>query len=190
MQAEHAKRYGEGPQPKAALMHASRRNLGYTLIETMLAIAIVGILSAMALPSFAKMIQRQQTQSTRDGIFSLVQNARTIALARQQHVVLCGSSDGVRCSSARQWSQQLLSFVDVNQNRQPDANDTMLVILQLEPQVNVNASRPLLVYRHDGSARGTNLTIKVCNNQQRTAQGASVVVANSGRARMDVAECR
>jgi type IV fimbrial biogenesis protein FimT len=167
----------------------AHRNLGYTLIESMLAVAIVGILSALALPSFAKMIQRQQTQTTRDGIFSLVQNARTIALANQQNVVLCGSADGVKCSSNRQWQRQMLSFVDQNKNRQPDGNDKMLVIVELNPQIAVHASRSMLVYKADGSARGTNLTIKVCSRAQPRAEGATVVVANSGRARMDRDEC-
>jgi len=170
-------------------MHIPQKNLGYTLIECLVAVAIVGILSAIALPSFANLMQRQQTQTTRDGIFSLVQNARTIALAHKRNVVLCGSADGVRCSSARLWQGRMLSFVDQNRNRQPDGNDKMLVNVELLPQVTVHASRSILVYKPDGSARGANLTIKVCSRSQRTAQGATVVVANSGRARMDRDEC-
>ena len=57
-----------------------RRNTGFTAVELMVVIAIVAILATLALPSFAQMIRRWQTQQTSTALIDTIYFARSEAV--------------------------------------------------------------------------------------------------------------
>jgi prepilin-type N-terminal cleavage/methylation domain-containing protein len=60
------------------------RNKGFTLLELMIVVAIIGVIMSMAVPAFSDMIERNRLKSA---VFSLrddMQLARTKALKREQ----------------------------------------------------------------------------------------------------------
>ncbi len=74
-------------------------NYGFTLVEALIVIAIIGILSAIAVPSYQDMIERNQLKQAAEGLKSDMQFARTEALKRSQIVVVSRSpgNAGVWC---------------------------------------------------------------------------------------------
>ncbi|MGA8136694.1 MAG: GspH/FimT family pseudopilin [Pseudomonas gingeri] len=62
------------------------RQAGVTLLETMVAIAIMGIVMAWGLPSLSDVISNNTIKSTTDVIFSALQEARSEALKRNTSV--------------------------------------------------------------------------------------------------------
>lgn len=64
-------------------MSVNHRNRGFTLIELMIAVAVVGILAAIAYPSYQQYVERTRRG---DAIASLM----SLAQAQERHMARCG----------------------------------------------------------------------------------------------------
>lgn len=67
---------------------------GFTLVELMVAIAIIGILASLALPSYRDLIARESLISTANELISSYKFARGEAIKRNQAVTLEAKQDG------------------------------------------------------------------------------------------------
>ena len=59
---------------------------GFTLIELMIAIAVLGILTAIGMPSFLQMMRNRQIQNGAETLVNGIQRARAEAVARNANV--------------------------------------------------------------------------------------------------------
>jgi len=161
---------------------------GFTLIELMIGIAVAAILFGLAVPQFSTVTQNARMTSARNGLYAAMQLARTEALTRRVHVVVCASADGESCSAS--WDSGALVFVDTNRNRQRESSERLLT--QFSPDsfknLDVKGGRRLTSFGPDGRSGGSNQTLAFCAPGR--ADGLSVVVSNAGRVRMGKAVCR
>lgn len=56
---------------------------GFTLIETMIIVTLVGVLAGLTIPAFAKYLQRQKVQGARNELVADIQYARSLAISRR-----------------------------------------------------------------------------------------------------------
>ena len=161
---------------------------GFTLIELMISIAVAAILFGIAVPQFSAVTQNARMTSARNGLFTAMQLARTEAITRGVHVVVCASSDGEGCGAS--WSGGSIVFVDTNRNRHRESTERLLT--QFSPDafknLDVKGGRRLTSFGPDGRSGGSNQTLAFCTPGR--ADGLSVVVSNVGRVRMGKAVCR
>jgi len=110
------------PEPTA-------RHAGVTLIELMVAVAILAILLALAGPSFARQWADWRRESAVQAFLSELQLARSTALRTSRNVVVCISTDGVTCEGAASggdWRRGSIVFADLDGNRQREAAEPLI----------------------------------------------------------------
>lgn len=65
-----------------------KKNKGFTLIELMVTIAVLGIVAGMAAPSFGNIIKNQRFKSDTSDLINKIKQARTYAVLNHQDVTL------------------------------------------------------------------------------------------------------
>lgn len=159
------------------------RHYGFTLIELLASIAILTILLAMAAPSMAGLKQRSEITSTHNLLLTGFASARQHAVINHRLTSICPGNTNTGCRSDGVWSDGWLIFVDRNDNGRLDAGDTVVHHENRIPsnvRVKSGAGRPRATFRPDGTAGGTNLTLRLCAADEVRA---AVILSNVGRAR-------
>ncbi|GAB4118970.1 MAG: hypothetical protein Tsb0027_12790 [Wenzhouxiangellaceae bacterium] len=91
------------------------QHAGYTIVEIMIAIAILAILTALAMPSLQQFMARNELVGTSNALITGINLARTEAVTRSTAVAICPSTDGASCSGG-DWESGFLVFVDDDNN--------------------------------------------------------------------------
>ena len=68
------------------LLHELRKHRGFSLVELMVVVSVLGVLMALGLPSFNIWIQNSKTRSATESILSGIQDARAEAVRRNAPV--------------------------------------------------------------------------------------------------------
>lgn len=98
-------------------MNNNRNNAGFTLIEAMITIAVLGILLSIAIPSFSKMIERNRIASATNEFMGALMLARSEAATRSIPMSICVSEDGVSCNTTLDdYSKGWVIFSDCNKD--------------------------------------------------------------------------
>lgn len=93
-------------------MNNHKNNSGFTLIEMMVTVAIVGIFASIALPSFSRLIESNRINTATNELISNLLLARSEALKRRNTVTVCTSSDQQSCIDSADFSQGWIVFQD------------------------------------------------------------------------------
>lgn len=105
---------------------------GFTLIEVLCTLAMLSILSALAVPAMADMAARHRIDGLRAELIQSIQGARSEALARGQTVTL---SRLTGCSTAlvgaSDWGCGWVTFVDMDADGAEEAGDVRLQMVSL-----------------------------------------------------------
>jgi type IV fimbrial biogenesis protein FimT len=97
---------------------------GFTLIEVMVSLAILGILASLAAPSFSESIKRYRVNAIKDDLIASMQAARSEAIRRGTPVILlrltgCGAEAG----DSDSWSCGWQTVVDADSNGSASATE-------------------------------------------------------------------
>nr|WP_296227889.1 GspH/FimT family pseudopilin [Ralstonia sp. UBA689] len=98
------------------------------MVEIVITLAIVAIVTVIAVPSFTGTIQRARTLSEANSLVNDIQYARGEAIKRGLPISLCASKDGATCTGANVWDLGWIVFTDVNNSGTIDdpVNDIVL----------------------------------------------------------------
>jgi type IV fimbrial biogenesis protein FimT len=87
---------------------------GFTLLELMTALAVLGVLVALAAPSFKQFSANSRIAATANSLANALAVARTEALRQSMPVAICASSDAQTCKlgNRNDWSTGWIVFTD------------------------------------------------------------------------------
>jgi type IV fimbrial biogenesis protein FimT len=158
-----------------AMMHKDARmptQRAFTAIELMASIAIVCILLAVGVPSFASLIRRQKLTTTANMLFAAVNLARSEAIHRGRRV------DLVPAGTRADWQDGWLVFIDENNNQRPDAGE---IVVQSYPAVDRDM-------RIVASFTDSKVQYVAYSGSGRTRTNASSQTSQSGNWRLELGE--
>jgi type IV fimbrial biogenesis protein FimT len=127
-------------RPSPALFTLRNKRIGgFTLTEVLITIAIVGILTAVAVPNYQAFIINSRLTTQANEFLSMINLTRSEAVKRNTRVTMCKSSNGTTClvnpltDMTASWQPGWIVFVDANVLAADkvgiiDAGDTILKV--------------------------------------------------------------
>ena len=112
---------------------------GFTLLELMIVIAMMGVLMAVGIPSFKAMLTTNEMADTTNELVLSIRKARAAAISSGRNTIVCSSTDGQTCSGAAgNWNKGWLVMVDRNiDGSYLIANDELLWEHQLKSNTTI-----------------------------------------------------
>jgi len=112
---------------------------GFTLLELMIVIAMMGVLMAVGIPSFKAMLTTNEMADTTNELVLSIRKARAAAISSGRNTIVCSSTDGQTCSGAAgNWNKGWLVMVDRNiDGSYLIANDELLWVHQLKSNTTI-----------------------------------------------------
>lgn len=102
------------------------QNRGFTLIELVMAIAILSILLTIAIPSFRSLIINNRIATQSNDFISDIAHARAEAVRRNARISICKSNTGTSCVTGANWQDGWVVWLDSDNDGIVDTGETIL----------------------------------------------------------------
>ena len=160
---------------------------GFTLLELMMAVGILGITMAFAAPSFTALISNNRISGNANDFISALQLAKAEAAARINPTTICKkNAAGNACVAAGDWQQGWIVFSDINGDGGVDAGETVVLNHEaLDPRITFGGTVQVvnsITFRPSGttSITGTQVLI-VCDGRGFDESAKGILVTITGR---------
>ncbi len=155
---------------------------GFTLIEAMVVLAIMGILLGMAIPSFNWLVIDTEMRTATNSMRRSLNLARKEAVTRYRDIRICASSDGENCNESANLGVGWIVYADLSPDPYRTSADPLIQAQPPLPNVTIkyNQGLQLLFNRH--GRFGQNGSIHFCPTNSDSAPKRLVVI-HSGRVR-------
>ena len=108
-----------------------RHQAGFTLIEVIMVTVVIGIMAAIAIPSFMGFTDSSNVTSATNDLVSAFNLARSEAVTRGTTVTVCKSADQATCNTiGTNWEQGWIVFVDNDGSGTVNGADAILRVYQ------------------------------------------------------------
>lgn len=157
---------------------------GFTLIETMVCLAMASVLLAIGIPAWTGVLARVHAASARAALMATLTKSVSHAARTGTEVVIC-PAEGVQCRDGWDWSAGWIAFADIDGDRLRNERDTLLKAvppLQQDIRLITSKGRRRLVIQPNGGNAGSNVTFTLCaGDDPRNAM--VLVLSNRGQLR-------
>ncbi len=164
------------------------RARGLTLVELLIAVAVLAILTTLALPTFNHLIARNTMAGSLNLFLAQLHLARSAAVARETHITLCPSASGRSCDDDHQnWQGGYLVFENTNKNHQLDPGEVIISYeMATSEKIKIQSSsrhRNRITFLPQGRSWFSNTSIRFCH-EDFPDLNRRIVVSNNGRVRL------
>lgn len=184
---------------------------GFTIVELMVVLAIIGIISSIAIPSYQSMIFKNRVTAALSSLHGALLVTRTEALKRGVPVTICRSetaNTAPTCSATNSlanvntgWADGWLIFVDYNNNGQYEPGSVpadILINVQgrlsrdiTDISIIPNTSRKAITFGATGQVFGAYIQLAVNrpDADNDISHDKFICIASGGRARVSDDPC-
>ena len=110
-------------QLPSSLSPSTHRQRGFTLVETVVTIALFATLAYLAFPTYSELVRQWRRDSATGNLSTSLQLARSEAIKSSRQIVVCPSSDEVTCAASTEWRNGWIVFVDDGAGSQVNAKN-------------------------------------------------------------------
>ncbi len=166
--------------------HSRISPLGFTLIEALITLSIIGILLSFSLPSFQKSIDRYQATAFANRLAGLINTGRQFSIYQNTITTICPSTDLINCNT--DWQKGFMLFADKNGNaiREPDESLVSTIpTLEAPKRLFWRAfqNKQLIQFSPEGYTRSQNGTFTYCQNPADLTTARLLILNKAGRLR-------
>lgn len=161
-----------------------RRTPGFTLVEVVIAMLVLAVLLAVAVPAWSGVLARSHAAAARAALLGTLTTAINHAAVTGSEVVLCPATT-VDCDNTWDWSRGWIAYADLDGDRRHDAAETLLHAQPALPddiRLLTSKGRKRLVFQPNGGNAGSNVTFTLCVGGGKDPV-ASLVLSNTGQLR-------
>jgi type IV fimbrial biogenesis protein FimT len=156
---------------------------GFTLLELMVAITVFGVLTALAVPSFTTMTNRNKLAAESNELLAAIQYARMEAVRTNATVTFCGTSSADADADADCEAGEQPYWVVIGSTA--GGGQEQLRSYEVEEPLKVSTDLDGIIFSADGLARDSSDAllageITVCLETTRPAQNKRVLNIASG----------
>ena len=165
------------------------RENGFTLIELMIAVGLMGLLLSTAVPALDLFISNARQTGAINDFVSSIHQARSTAVTTNARVTICPSSGGTNCEAVG-WNEGWIVFSDRDGSGNVDNDETIVASSESANGLTIQSGQfpTFIMYRPNGrvwnaALNGSSGSFTVCD--RRGASHAKVMVIDlSGRPRL------
>ncbi|QQP98113.1 GspH/FimT family protein [Lysobacter enzymogenes] len=159
------------------------RSKGITLLEAVAALALVAVLSAVAVPAISRAAERARAAYVQTALSESFMTAARLAVATGSAAIVCPVGASGDCRDGDDWSDGWKVFMDVDGDRKAGAYDTLVRSVGATAGIRVYSSqgRKRVVFQPQGDSAGSNASFLLC--ARRGAPAAWLVLSGEGRFR-------
>tara|TARA_R110000822_G_scaffold159476_34_gene299727 strand:- start:6229 stop:6786 length:558 start_codon:yes stop_codon:yes gene_type:complete len=173
-------------------MDCFNKTKGFTLFELLIAMALVAVISALAVPSFQLLIKKNQYSLEAQRVLATLNYVRMEAIKRNGLVSVCPSLDGLACDHNLSWKDGWIIFSDKAKRGELDHDEDR--VLRIGDPIRkgyllyATKHHYWFGYRSDGTSVGSsgsgNTSFIICSPEAGFDEGRRVVVSLTGRPRV------
>jgi type IV fimbrial biogenesis protein FimT len=163
---------------------ASLQQAGFSLLELIITLALIAIITGIAIPAYTSFINTTKDQVASEKLLQALVIARNEALLRGVTLTMCKSLDHVSCSG--DWKNGQIIFIDSQHNATVTNKENIIYVLDsVEGVLHWQSSlhRDYLSFFPSGSTQGEDGTFWFCHAGVNVASWA-IIVNQAGRARV------
>ncbi|HET8705453.1 MAG TPA: GspH/FimT family pseudopilin, partial [Pseudomonadales bacterium] len=134
-----------------------KNNAGFSVIELLIAIAIVAILATVGVPAYTNLTSSNRMAMEISSLSEDLEFTKTEAIKRGQYTSICSSSDGKNCSGSTNWQNGWIVFTDPTHSGTTNSSSTLLRIqkaFSAADTLTANNSINFISFNREGFAYG------------------------------------
>lgn len=162
-------------------IESKQHNVGFTLVELMITLAVAAILATAAVPSFISMIASNRVTSASNELVTALNLAKSEAVRSGRDTLLCKSNNGVDCGGA--WSNGWLLY----QLKDDGSKQAIRVHAAPDASLQFTFTNDLLVFTPRGQVKSIGFGGHFCfRNSYQDDNSRAVIITSMGRIRTEV----
>jgi type IV fimbrial biogenesis protein FimT len=169
-----------------------KKQLGFTLVELMITIAVMATILSIAIPSFTSLISSNAIASQSNHFSGAISLARSEAIKRNTSVIICKRAN-LACTTTGQWEDGWIIFADSDNDDTLDSGEEIRYIDALKNNYTLRPSAATthwLAFQSDGKVETnvsgifSGVTFRLCGPDADNAASRAISFNVIGQAKL------